>query len=133
MLGRLAPVLLLAAALAGCTFSRDVVNPEVRDIDTSWIVPGKTTRRDVIARIGFPPHVRELSGVRPDSFRWTTYDTGGWEMAVGYVLTPTFKREHEHFANDILVRFDKDDVVDFVSRTCSEGEGVRILEWKEAK
>ena len=87
---RLALVAILP--LGGCTFSRAVVNPRVRDIDTSWIVPGKTTRRDVIDRIGYPPHVRELGGVKPKSFRWTTYDLSTQTLAVGYIVTPTFDR-----------------------------------------
>lgn len=42
-------------ALAGCSFTRTVVNAHVRDIDTRWIEPGRTTRDDVLSRIGRPP------------------------------------------------------------------------------
>lgn len=117
---------------AGCTFSREVINPHVKDIDTAWIKVGVTTRADVIRRIGMPPTVKEMGGVRPNSFRWTTYDTQGGIFEAGYIFTPTFKREHEMFANDILIRFDDDGVVTFVSRTsATHDDGIKVLEWRE--
>ena len=119
--------------LGGCTFSRAVVNPEVRDIDTSWIVPGKTTRRDIVARIGFPPHVRELGGVKPNSFRWTTYDLSTRTLAAGYIVTPTFEKGRECFAHDILVCFDEHGVVTLLSRTEAVDGRPRIVDWKELK
>lgn len=119
--------------LGGCTFSRAVVNPEVRDIDTSWIVPGKTTRRDIVARIGFPPHVRELGGVKPNSFRWTTYDLSTRTLAAGYIVTPTFEKGHERFAHDILVCFDERGVVTLLSRTAVVDGRLRVVDWKELK
>ena len=49
---------LAAWMLGGCTsFTRTVVNGHVRDIDTSWIEPGKTTRDEVIDRMGRPPSI----------------------------------------------------------------------------
>lgn len=55
---KLALVTLSALALGGCaSFTRTVVNAHVRQIDTSWIEPGRTTRDEVIARIGRPPDI----------------------------------------------------------------------------
>lgn len=51
--------------LSGCSFSRTVVNGYVRDLDTSWIKPGATTRSEVIARLGMPPAMVGAKGVRP--------------------------------------------------------------------
>ena len=48
---------LLLAVLTGCSFSRTVVNGHVREMDTSWIVPGVTTRDEIVNRIGRPPSV----------------------------------------------------------------------------
>lgn len=119
--------------LGGCTFSRAVVNPQVRDIDTSWIVPGETTRRDIVARLGYPPHVRELGGVKPNSFRWTTYDLSTQTLAAGYIVTPTFEKGHECFAHDILVCFDAQGVVTLLSRTVVVEGQLKIVDWKERK
>ena len=48
----------LLMAAVGCTsFSRTVVNAHVRDIDTSRIEPGKTTKDEIVSRIGRPPTV----------------------------------------------------------------------------
>ena len=51
-------IFLSVLMLGGCTsFTRTVVNGYVRDIDTAWIEPGKTTRDDVVARLGRPPDI----------------------------------------------------------------------------
>lgn len=62
---RLSAVALAMALFTGCTFSRTVVNGHVRHMDTSWIEPGKTTRADVVARLGMPPAMIGAKGVRP--------------------------------------------------------------------
>lgn len=62
---RFLSTVLTLLALSGCTFSRTVVNGYVRELDTSWIKPGKTTRPEVIARLGMPPAMVGAKGVRP--------------------------------------------------------------------
>lgn len=122
----------LVVALSGCHFSREVVNAHVRDVDTAWIEPGKTTREDVVARIGLPPTIKHMGGVKKDSFRWVMVDTNSRGCQVGYVLTPTFEKAIEHYAEDILVRFDEKGVVTLVSRTRSDGDTVKVVEYREA-
>lgn len=61
MLGRLT-VPLLGLVLAGCAFSRTVSNGYVRQLDTSWIEPGRTTREDIIGRLGRPPAMTGVKG-----------------------------------------------------------------------
>jgi hypothetical protein len=119
--------------LNGCKIARDQVNLHVRDIDTSWIEPGVTTRRQVIDRIGIPPTAKGLGGVAADTFRWTLYDKYTGTLEVGYVITPTFEFSRAHFAEDILVKFDELGKVSLVSRTVSDGKTVRITEWKESR
>lgn len=117
--------------LSGCKIARDQVNLHVRDIDTSWIEPGVTTRSDVIDRIGIPPTAKGLGGVAADAFRWTLYDRYTGTLEAGYIVTPTFELSRAHFAEDILVKFDESGKVSLVSRTVSDGKIVRITEWKE--
>lgn len=128
-------ILILAMGIltlaSGCRFSRAIINPQVRDLDTSWIQPGVTTRQQIVDRMGFPPTVRELGGVKPDSFRWTMSDSFAGTLEAGYIVTPTFERGHEHFAEDILVVFDPQGVVKRISRTRSDGDLVEVLEWRE--
>lgn len=131
---RLAVLFLTLSAFAGgCRFAREIVNPHVRDLDTAWIQPGRTTRAEVVDRLGMPPTVRELGGVRKDSFRWTCCDTFTRTLEAGYIVTPTFERGHERFAEDILIRFDDRGVVTLVSRTRTRGDRIEAVEWREAE
>lgn len=132
MAARPLPICILASLImCGCQFSRSQVNPHIRDIDTSWIIPGETTRRQVIDRIGIPPTANELGGVTEDSFRWTLHDRRTGTLEIGRFVTPTFEFSHAHSAEDILLKFDKDGKVALLSRTLSDGRRTRIIEWKE--
>ena len=119
-------------SLAGCGFSRRVVNEHIRDFDTAWIRPGVTKRAEVIARLGPPPATREGGGVRQDVFGYLVDDDFSSRLEVGYFVTPTFERGRAHHAEDILIKFAADDTVELLSRTRSrDGESVELVEWKE--
>lgn len=128
---RLLPYVFASLVLCGCQISRHQTNPHIRDIDTSWIQPGETTRRQVIDRIGIPPAGKDLGGVTADSFRWTLHDRRTGALEIGHILTPTFEFSHTHSAEDILVKFDSDDKVALLIRTVSDGNQTSIIEWKE--
>ena len=66
---------LLGVAAGGCSFSRTVSNGFVRQMDTSWIEPGKTTREDIVNRLGYPPAMTGIKGER-----------GGTSGAIGTLL-----------------------------------------------
>ncbi len=131
----LSPFLLISlAAFCGCKFHRSVVNEYVRDIDTSWITPGVTTRSDIIDRIGVSPSTKEGGGISGSSFRWVCADTFTGTLEAGYIVTPTFERGTMYYSEDILVTFDREGVVELVSRTRSkDGKRVEIVEWRERK
>ena len=154
------PLCLAFLALAGCSFSRVMVNGHVRGMETSWIEPGRTTKEDVIARMGRPPSVFGVAGdgmsryyaeclaLRPkgidardedvdgpemNAFRWCSADTYDGTFEGGHWIIPTFSRSHIHRSYDILILFDKADVVSLLCRTATVDGKVRILEWKEPK
>lgn len=119
--------------LCGCSFSRSVVNPHHRDLDTSWIVPGRTTRAEVIERLGMPPGViNGRGGIKGDSMRWVTRDAFAGRFEAGYIVTPTFEVSREHHQHDLLVKFAADGTVELVSRTESLDERNRVVEFREA-
>ena len=130
---RISLIAACAIVFCGCSFSREIVNPEVRALDVSWIEPGVTTKAEVVARLGFPPTVRGLSGVSKDQFRWTTLDTFTKSFVAGYILTPTFEFSDEDYADDILIRFDAEDRVSLVSRMVVREGRLHQAVWKEAK
>ena len=108
-------VLVLVAALCGgCTFSRVRTNPEVANLETAWIVPGTTTYREVVGRLGMPPPV------------------GQADSAPAFV-SPIFRRSRTVAADDVLIRFDDAGVVRQVSRTRQRGEETEVLDFREVK
>lgn len=129
---RLVLFALLPLFWAGCTISRSVVNPQVRDMDTSWIQPGVTTRSDVVARLGMPPLMIDGGGVTEDSFQWVRSDTFSRVLELGYYVVPSFEATRGRDTEDILIRFNDNDVVTLVSRTSTcGGEKTKVLEWRE--
>lgn len=125
--------MLSALFLTGCTFSRAVVNPHHATHDTSWIVPGVTTRADVVARFGMPPTViKGRGGVKGDSMRWVTGDEFTGRFEAGYIVTPTFELSRENHRHDLLIKFDSRDVVSLVSRTETVDGRNRVIEFREA-
>ena len=154
---------LALCALFGCSFTREVVNGYVRDLDTSWIAPGRTTRDEIIARMGRPPAVLGVGqhagdglsqffaqrlSVRPSGmdakgedvdatglsvFRWTAVDSREGAFEAGYWIVPKFSNGVLHRRHDILVLFDERGVVKLMSRTAVVDGKVRILEWKEVQ
>ena len=129
-----AVLLALAAAGTGCTFDRTVINRDVRDIDTSWIVPGRTTREEIVAKIGLPPTVKDVGiGISKNSMRWVSVDTYEKKFEAGYILTPTFSDSVGFYSHDLLITFDDAGTVTLVSRTKGNGEKVELVEWREVK
>lgn len=134
-MSRIPTVSLLFAAFAvgGCTFSRAVVNPHHDRHDTSWIVPGKTTRDEVVKRLGMPPSViNGRGGVKEGSLRYLTRDAFTARIETGYIVTPTFEVCRERHQHDLLIKFGDKEVVSFVSRTMSVNGENRIVEFKES-
>lgn len=131
---RLLLILGLAASLSGCTFGRVVVNGHVKDLDTSWIRPGVTTRDEVVKRLGMPATVKDVGvGVTKETMRWVAVDTTERKFEGGYVVTPTFTNDKTFFSHDILIVFDDRDVVSLLSRTRSDGDKIEILDWREVR
>lgn len=78
-------VSLLCLMLAGCSFSRTVTNGYVRQLDTSWIEPGVTTRADIVNRLGRPPAMIGIKGEKggSDGALGALSDDSGETPAVG--------------------------------------------------
>ena len=134
MFSRAVMLAVLPALCGGCLISRAVVNPQVREMDTSWIKPGVTTRDDVIARLGMPPLSLDGGGVSKDAFHWVRSDVFSRHFEFGYYVFPAFELSKGRATEDILVRFNASNVVTLVSRTSTcGGESTKVLEWRESK
>lgn len=128
---------LVVALCGGCTFSRVRTNPEVADLETAWIVPGTTTYREVVGRLGMPPPVGQADSapafVSAETLHWLSTDTRIFELKVGYIVSPIFRRSRTAAADDVLIRFDNAGVVRQVSRTRRRGDETTVLDFREAR
>lgn len=127
----------LLTAAVGCTVSRITANAAVAKLDTSWIEPGRTTFREVIARLGLPPPVGRADDVptyiSSDSLHYLALDTRSFRLDLGYILTPTFEYTRTRLSHDILIRFDADGRVTRLSRVRDLGDGCEVLEFREVQ
>ena len=135
MIKRLLLPLVGFTLLAGCTFSRVVENDYVKDFDTSWIVPGTTTRDEVVAKFGYPVATQYgRGGIFPNAFYYACNDVRTFKMVMGYILTPTFERTRGNSAHEIMLKFDDRDIVKIVSRIRRDADGqIEVLDLREAK
>ena len=130
-------VLLAAALCGGCSFSRVRTNPEVANLETAWIVPGVTTWREVVGRLGMPPPVGSADSapayVSDEMLHWVSTDSRIFELKIGYVVSPIFRRARTVAADDVLIRFDEAGRVRLVSRTRRRGGETTVLDFREAR
>lgn len=125
----------LALTAAGCRIARTSANDAVARLDTAWIVPGETTFREVVKRLGLPPPVGKADDVpayiSADSLHYIALDTRSYRLDFGYIVTPTFEYTRTRLSHDILIRFDAEGRVTHLSRVRDLGEGCEVLEYRE--
>ena len=120
--------LLLCSVVAGCAWHRSVVNARVRDLDTSFIQPGKTTWLDVVRELG-PPDV-PFKDLRTLHYRYTDHRVSAFKFT--YFLFLPFGWYDRQRRVELLIETDNDGVVTSVARSRRdvvrpplEGEGDR--------
>ncbi|MEG1480169.1 MAG: hypothetical protein RSD41_04105 [Kiritimatiellia bacterium] len=110
-------------------------NERIEKLETSWIVPGVTTDREVLQKLGLPPPVGRADDspayLSAESLRYCSQDTRIWKLQLGYILTPIFEQTNTVIAHDISIRF-KDGIVTQISRVRRRALGApEILEFRE--
>lgn len=117
----------LAFLAGGCTFARVVTNDAVRDMRTDWIVPGRTTRAEVLARLGPPAAATDRSRTMSDRMcRYIRTDTRSAKLEARFIVTPTFERTRTRLTEDILAEFDDHGTVTRISRVIDPGISAAI-------
>lgn len=135
ILPSLVMMVMLTVVGSGCTFSRITTNDHVKSLDAQWVQPGKTTRAEVIRRLGMPPPIGEThnitQAIAPGTLHYVASDTRQRTLGLGYILTLDFVVSETNEANDLLFLFDENDVVRRISRTHRDGEEVTLLDYRE--
>lgn len=78
--------LLVAGWTTACSFARLTINDTIVAADVAFIVPGHTTLRDIVERLGAPDEVREA----PDGavVFYHFHDAKYSRVNFGYILRP---------------------------------------------
>lgn len=122
---------LMVLPICGCFIARDVVNPQIRNLDTDWITPGITTKAEIVSELGLPTlDPITNSSITDDTFHWKSSDTFTMSLDIGWIFTPTFQISKTRKSEDILIRFDENDTVEFISRTSANHHKNELIQWK---
>ena len=101
---------LVLALLPGCAFNREVVNPQLRSVDTSGLKVGVSSWMDVLDQLGppTPPNVESIGQESPSLrfFRYpcTEVRTTGFTFPFGLVLPFTWV--DDELVADTVIEFD---------------------------
>lgn len=113
----LALILLLAQ---GCAFNRTVVNGHARNMDTSFIEPGKTTGWEVIDRLGPPPPTLENQNEKLYSqnfIRYSCYETKTTAFTIAYFIYLPWWWSDTQAVDETLITLDDNGIVTDVIKT----------------
>lgn len=104
------------AGISGCAFNRTVVNGQIQNLDTSFIVPGKTTMTEVLNRLG-PPPASEAGGFGGEFLRYACSETRQTRLLFGYVLFLPFEWSDTQAVDEYLITLNSDEIVTDVIHT----------------
>jgi hypothetical protein len=113
----LALMLLLAQ---GCAFNRTVINGHVRNLDTSFIQPGKTTAWEILEQFGPPTPTPENSDERlfTDNYmRYSCMESRTTSFIITYVLYLPWRWNDTQATHETLINLDDNGVVKDVIKT----------------
>lgn len=102
--------------ISGCAFNRTVVNGQVQNFDTSFIVPGQTTMTEVLTRLG-PPPASEAGGFGGDCLRYARCETRQTRLLFGYILFLPFEWSDTQAVDEYLITFNSGEIVTDVIHT----------------
>ncbi len=110
--------------LVGCTFERQLVNDQFRDLDVSFIKVGKTTVYDVLDRIGPPSPVNDITDnaslVSSRHLRYVCFETRTTRFLFALGLVLPFQWTDSQQIEEIFIELDQQGIVSGVSRTTRE-------------
>jgi hypothetical protein len=78
--------MLIASVAGGCSFGRITINDTPVEGDVTFIVPGHTTLRDIVERLGAPDEMREAPGGAVGLYHFR--DLKYARVNFGYLLQP---------------------------------------------
>ena len=116
----LCSIALMLLLAQGCVFNRTVVNGQLRNLDTSFIEPGKTTGWDVIEKLGPPPPTIENYNepLCSDNYiRYSCIESRTTRFTIAYVLYLPWWWNDTQAVHETLINLDDNGVVEEVIET----------------
>jgi hypothetical protein len=105
----------LAVYSQGCTFERQIVNADRRDVDIAFIETGTTTWLEVVRALG-PPDVG-LKDLRTLMYTSSDHKKVGLRLGMPSLFWLPFNWSDAQRVEELLIELDEDGVVTDVSRS----------------
>ncbi len=121
----LRPALLFLLSTAGCAFARQDVNEPLDVATVRELVPGKTTAREVVERLGAPTDVVQLG--RRTAYR---YDATTAKSTLLILLVVNFGNQDTR-SDRVWVFFDEKDVLTHCGSTFGTHRTQYALPWED--
>jgi hypothetical protein len=116
-----AGIVALLTLLMGCSFNKQLVNDQFRDLDVSFIKVGKTNFYDVIDRLGPPSPVTDpndnINLVSDRHLRYVCTEMRTTKFLFGVGLILPFEWSDSQTIDEIFIELDQNHVVSAVYRT----------------
>jgi hypothetical protein len=116
-----ASILILALVLPACTFEKQIVNSQFRNLDVSFIKVGKTNFYDVIDKIGPPSPVKDLTDnvnlVSDRHLRYICVESRTTQFLFAILLVAPFVWTDQQTIDEIFIEVDQKGFVSGVYRT----------------
>lgn len=117
--------LTLSATLAGCGIARQNVNEPLDAVGIQELVPGRTTAREVVEKLGGPNEVVQLG--RRTAYR---YDSSTTKSAVLFLLLVNFGNQDTR-QDRLWVFFDENDVLSHYGATYGTHRTQYAMPWED--
>lgn len=98
--------LVIMLALSGCEFRRIAINDPIRTDDVAFIVPGHTTRSEVVAKLGAPDEIAGSDEQAVFRYRFRVAKIFrvdfSWILLIWSPVTPDLVLAHGDLGTDVL-------------------------------
>ena len=120
-------LLVLALLSPSCFIARETVNEPIRRADVETLVPGTTTAREVVERLGGPNEVVQLGSRTAYRYDFTTTKRAGFTIILVSFLNDDTRSDR------VWLFFDAKDVLTHAGSTLEAADARYAMPWQHVQ